>query len=377
MVARIPPAAAGIVFVLRTKELTGSFAAAGAAAGAHALAAAACAPLLGRLVDRRGQPVVLLSSAVACAVALGAFALLRPGASLLLILPCAIVSGAAMPPVGACLRTLWPELLGDPARVHAAFAFEAAVLETTYIAGPVLIAGAIGSWSTAAAAVTCAVLVLGGTVVFATAEASRAWRGRPREPGRGGALRAPGVRTLAVVFVLIGVAFGAVEVAVPGAADAAGHRDAAGWLLGLWGLGSFVGGVLAARGRPPADRVRRLSVLLVALAVGHALLALPVGLLALAPLLVVAGGAIAPAFGLAYGLVDTAAPEGTVTEAFTWLTTGIAGGLALGSGVAGVLAEGPGAGAGFLLAGGGAACAAVFAGVRRRTIMPRAVKAAG
>ena len=94
--------------------------------------------------------------------------------------------------------------------------------------------------------------------------------------------------------------------------------------------------------------------LLVVLAVGHALLALPVGLYVLAALLLLAGGAIAPSFGLAYGLVDTAAPEGTVTEAFTWLTTGIAAGLAGGSALAGVLAEGPGAGAGFVLAAVGA-----------------------
>ena len=129
--------------------------------------------------------------------------------------------------------------------------------------------------------------------------------------------------------------------------------------------------MLAARGRPPADRVRRLCILLVVLAAGHALLALPVGLYVLAALLLLAGGAIAPSFGLAYGLVDSAAPEGTVTEAFTWLTTGIAAGLAGGSALAGVLAEGPGAGAGFLVAAVGAAAAALFAGARRRTIMPR------
>ena len=150
---------------------------------------------------------MLTGGALVCAAALSAFAALRPGASLAAVLPCAIVSGAAMPPIGACLRTLWPKLLGDPARVHAAFAFESAVLETTYIAGPVLIAGAIGAWSTSASALTCALLVVGGTLVFVTAEASRAWRGGGPTSGRGGALRAPGVRTLAVVFVLIGVAF--------------------------------------------------------------------------------------------------------------------------------------------------------------------------
>ncbi len=58
-----------------------------------------------------------------------------------------------------------------------------------------------------------------------------------------------------------------------------------------------------------------------------------------------------------------------MTEAFTWLTTGIATGIAAGSAFAGVLAEGPGAEAGFILAACGAGAAAVFAGARRGTIV--------
>ena len=44
MVARTPAAAIGLVYVLRTKELTGSYAAAGAASGVSALAGAVFAP---------------------------------------------------------------------------------------------------------------------------------------------------------------------------------------------------------------------------------------------------------------------------------------------------------------------------------------------
>ncbi len=312
---------------------------------------------------------MLVGGALVSALALCVFAALPAGASLAAIVPCAIVAGAVLPPLGACLRTLWPALLGSAERVHAAFALESAALEMTYIAGPVLIAGAIGAWSLSASAVLCAVLLLGGTLVFALTPASRSWRPPPRtdEP-HVGALRAPGVRTLAVVFVLIGVAFGAVEVAVPAAADEAGSPGAAAWLLGIWGLGSFLGGLLAANAAAPADRVGRLCLLLTLLAVGHLLLALPVGLLALGALLLLAGGAIAPSFGLAYGLVEGTAPTGAVTEAYTWLTTGLAAGIAGGAALAGILAEGVGAGAGFVVAAGGAATAAGLARMRRATI---------
>src|ERR1700754_2784550 len=105
ILARIPATALGLVFVLRTKELTGSFAAAGTAAGLYALAMAVWAPALGRLIDRRGAALVLVVAALGDAAALTVFALLAGGA--LLAFACAIVSGAATPPVGPSLRTLW------------------------------------------------------------------------------------------------------------------------------------------------------------------------------------------------------------------------------------------------------------------------------
>jgi predicted MFS family arabinose efflux permease len=367
LVGRAPATALSLVLVLRTKELTGSFAAAGLASGSHALASAVCSPVLGRMLDRRGQPPILLASALVSTIAMVAFAALPRGVSLAAIVPCAVVAGAALPPLGACLRTLWPALLDAPERIHAAFALDAAAIEIVYIAGPVLIAGALGSWSLAASTIACALLLVAGTLVFAGSPSSRAWRPGVREEG-GGALRAPGVRTLAAVFVLMGLAFGAIEVSVPAAADHAGSRGATGLLLGGWGLGSFVGGLLATRAPAPSDPVRRLCTFLALLVAGHLLLAVPNKLVLLGAVLVLSGAAIAPAFGLAYGLVERAAAAGTVTEAYTWLSTGLAAGIAAGAALAGVLAEGAGPDGGFVLAAAGAAGAALTVALGRATI---------
>ena len=288
---------------------------------------------------------------------------------------CAAVAGAGYPPLGACMRTLWPRMLGDdPSMVHAAFALESAAFEVAYIAGPVVVAGAIGSRSTTAAALVCAGLLLAGTAAFAADPISREWRpvhaSARAATGRIGALRAPGVQTLMLVFFLIGATFGAVEVAVPAAAEEDGVPGAAGLILGFWGLGSLLGGIAAARAGAPADPVRRLVILLAVLAAGHLLPVLATGPELLTALLVVAGLAIAPAIACAYGLVDGLAPAGTVTEAYTWLSTGIAAGLALGAGVAGALAEHSGSGAAFAAAGAACAGAAVAGALRRRTLAP-------
>jgi MFS family permease len=186
--------------------------------------------------------------------------------------------------------------------------------------------------------------------------------------GAAGALASPGVRALLVAQACVGVSFGAIEVSVVAFAEHAGARGAIGPLLAAWGLASMAGGALAARHGPPARPVRRLAALFAALAAADALLVAAPGPWELAALLVVAGVAVAPAFAVLYQLAGDVAREGTVTEAFTWLGTGIGLGLAAGSAAGGVLAASAGAPAGFLAAAAGAALAALVTGARARDL---------
>lgn len=372
IVARLPQAAIGVVVILRTRDLTGSYAAGGAAAAAWALANGVSLPLLARLVDRLGQARVLLPSASLAATALTAFALLPAGVPLGVILATTLLGGLAMPPLGAATRTLLPGVMRDAERLRAAYALESSALEITYIVGPLVLAGALATWSTAAAALACAAIVLGGTIAFVTTPASRAWRPAAAPPeghGRLGALRSPGVRTLLVLLALFGSTFGAIEVAVPAAAEYAGHPGATGPLLALWGLGSMLGGVLAMRLRRRATPVARLTATTCALAAGPLALAPAAGeSLLLGGLLLLAGLSIAPSFAAAFALTDGLAPAGAVTEAFAWLGTGLSAGLAAGSALGGWAVEAGGPEAGLGVAGvAGVAAVAVIA-TRRTTL---------
>ena len=71
-------------------------------------------------------------------------------------------------------------------------------------------------------------------------------------------------------------------------------------------------------------------ILLALLMAGIALLAVAAGLVQLAAGMILAGLGIAPAIACLYLLVDRLAPAGTVTEAFTWVTTAFATGFAAG-----------------------------------------------
>src|SRR5262249_59288610 len=118
--------------------------------------------------------------------------------------------------------------------------------------------------------------------------------------------------------------FGATEVGATAAATRLGSTNSAGLLLALWGLGSLAGGLVAALRRGGAHRAAGLARILAALALGHAALAVTTtSLMAIGAVLLVAGVAIAPAYATINAMADQAAPEGTVTEAFAWLSTAV------------------------------------------------------
>jgi MFS family permease len=342
LLGRLPAGAAALVLILHVQGLTGSYARGGLVAGCYALAFGLMAPVLGRLVDARGQTAVLRIGAALSASAMVALALIPAGAPLGAFIAAAVIAGAAHPPLGACMRALWPDLLPDASR-HVAYSFESAAMEVVYLLGPLAIAGGIGAWSTSAAMAACGLFLLTGTLLFSFTPASARWRAEAAEHHHfGAALRSRGVRTLLVVMALIGVCFGAVEVAVPAFADAHGNRGLAGPLLAVWGAGSLVGGLLATRTAAAADPAGRVALLLAWVAIGHVLPAFSTGIVMLGALLFVGGMSVAPALAGTNGLLDRVAPRGALTESFTWLTTGLLGGISIGGVLGGSLADGPG-----------------------------------
>ena len=373
-VARLPMGAVGLLLVLFTHDLTGSYGRAGLVSGAYALCLGISNPLLARVIDRHGQTLVLRTGGLVAASALWAIALLPGDAPFGALLGCAALAGLTSPPIGACMRALWPVLVDGPDQRYRAYALEGAVLEIVYICGPVAIVAGIGSWSIQAAIATCGLALLLGNLTFSLHPVSR---GRvPEAVGArdlAGALRGRGVRVLIGVFALCGLGIGAVEVAIPAALDGMGRRELAGLLFGVWGVGSMVAGFAVGRRSAPREPVRRLSLLLVAWGAAHAAIGLAGSPVALAVLLFVAGAAIAPTFVCANGMLDHLAPPGTLTEAFTWMSTGMTVGVAAGSALAGLLVEraSPGLALGVLGAGG------VLAAVVVRASADRALRPVG
>ena len=360
-IGRLPMGALGLLMILVTHDRTDSFASGGLVAASYTIALGFSNPALARWVDRAGQTIVLRSGAVVSSAAMATFALLPESAGVGILMACAAVAGAAQPPVGACMRSLWPVLTSDADLRHAAYSLEGAAGEIIYILGPVAIVGGIGAWSLHAALVACALAVLVGDLLFSLHPVSRGWR-PPEHAERHllGALRGPGVRVLIAAFALCGLAVGAVEVAVPALLEPLGREKLTGLLLGLWGVGSLVTALLVARAGAASDPPRRLSVLLVAWGAAHAALALATGPVSLGVLLLIAGASISPVMVYANGMLDHLAPAGTLAEAFTWTTTGLTAGIASGAALAGILVESASPSTAFAVLGGGGILAAAI-----------------
>ena len=370
IIARLPLAMLGIALLVHVVHLTGSYAAAGIVSGANAVALGVGGPLLGKLVDRRGQTAVLILGGCVSGTLLGAMASLPVGAPLPLLVALAVAIGLTVPPLGACVRALLPLLVPDPSAAPAVYAVETSAVEFTWVVGPPLALGLAAVLSTGVALAVAGSILAAGTAVFALEPASRSWRpeaGAVRP--RGGALRVPAMQTLVMVFLAIGALCGAVEVGAAAAAAALGSSPAAGPLLGLWGLGSLTGGVITARLGGGARGAAGLSLVLAGLAAGHlASVAATGSLVALGAVLLVAGAALAPAFASVYAMVERVAPAGAVTEAFAWLGTAMAMGGAAGSAAAGIMADSSGPAAAFALAGAAGVLAALAAVLRARTL---------
>ena len=371
--ARLPHGMFSIAVLVHVAHVTGSFAVAGACAAVLAVSQAVGGPLAGRLVDRRGQTLVLLTSTAGCSLGLFALASLGEGTPVGWFLCCSALIGLCAPPVGACLRALVPDLVATAAAQRRVYALDAAATEITWVAGPV-ITFAIAGWAGTGSALAGAAVILASSVAgFSACRASRRWRPVAVETAHGGVMGSSSMRILITVLTGVGVLFGATEVAVTALTESLGASDAAGVLLGLWGLGSLCGGIVAARSGGGATTGRGLAVLLALLAAGHAILAVASAHWVLfGVLIVVAGSMIAPILATAYGMVDRIVPAAARTEAFAWLATATAVGTAIGAALAGALVETSGPVASFLLAGLAAALAAGLSWRRLRIEESRA-----
>jgi MFS family permease len=370
-IARLPFAMASIGIVAMLSQTHGEYWLAGAVSATFALTNAIVSPQISRMVDRFGQSAIVAPAAI---VSVAAFLALVAAASqgwpVWTLFATAFVAGA-MPSISAMVRARWSDIFRDRPELNTAFAFESAADELIYIAGASLSVGlSVAFFPEAGIMASTAFLALGTTAFLlqrATEPKVRQFEGTGP---RGSAIGQPSVQIITLALVFVGAIFATAEVSAVAITQALGQPQAASLVIGVYAVGSFVVGLVLGAINPRMLMQRQL---LIAVSV-TAITTLPllvagtsVSLLAVA--IFISGVAISPIFITAFGVVERNVPEAMLTEAVTWVMSGIGIGMALGSFASGWVIDvyGPQSGFWVSVAAGAATVLTITLGQRSLT----------
>ncbi|BEP14631.1 MFS transporter [Acidothermaceae bacterium B102] len=355
LVGRLAYGTGSLALLLQIQHETGSYAEAGTALACYGLTVAVLSPVRGRAIDRYGLRRVLPLLALAYAGALLTIALSHAPAGWLVAI--SAIAGIVAPPLGPTTRRVWSEVATAPGLLQRAYSLDTVAEETLFTLGAVVTGLIAGAASPAVALLMTALLLLVGTAGMVASPLSRlpgvllrSTDGRP--------LRRPAFRRLLLVLIGVGVGLGTIELAVVSTVQRASGTAATGVLLATLSLGSAVGGIAYGHRAWRLPAARQLSVAVVLLAAGLALVAAPTSLVMLGFCLFVTGLFVAPTLIVGFTRSDELTDASTRTEAGTWLNSCLNLGISAGTGLAGVVVARQGAGPTLLV---GAAAIAVAA----------------
>lgn len=368
-VGRLPLSMVGLGCVLLVAAETGSYGLGGAVAAVGAVTTAVAGPFIGRLSDAHGQRRVLLP-VLAVFVASGSLFLVavRQDWPLVLVFATAGLAGACLPPVSSMIRVRWTHLLRGSHRLPTALAMESVVDELVFVLGPVLVTILSTTGHATAGLVTAFVLATVGSLLFAaqrrTEPAPTAHEHRPASS----AMRCDGLKVLFVVAAAVGTVLGTLQISLVAFADEVGEKPMSGVLIAGLAVGSMISGIGwgAVHWRLPLRH--RLAGVLVLLTLLSAPLLLVRDVWLMVPFVVLTGIAVSPVLISAFTLAELLVPRAAVTEAFTWIGTALALGVAVGASLSGKIVDVSGANAALAVALVAAAIAVVVVSLCQRAL---------
>lgn len=343
-VARLPLAMSQLGTLLLVAGATGSYGLGGLSAGALAVANAVGAPIAGSLADRLGQRHVVLVQSLAGAASLTLLvALVHADAAPATVVAVAALAGLTMPQVGPLARVRWRPITartgGQQRRlVDVAFSYEGAADEASFAIGPALVGlGVVVISPGGALLLAAAMLAVFGTA-FALHRTARTHRGAGAALPTG-RLLTPVLVVLVSAQLLIGTLFGATQTGTTVLATAAGQPGVAGLVHATLGVGSAVAGIATAFIPERIGPERRILAAVSALFVLSFPLLLVDGLPALIAVVAVLGCAVAPFMIGVFTLAERVVAPARVATAMTVLASATGLGYAVGSTIAGRLAD--------------------------------------
>ncbi|CDH05508.1 Major facilitator superfamily MFS_1 (fragment) [Xenorhabdus bovienii str. oregonense] len=157
----------------------------------------------------------------------------------------------------------------------------------------------------------------------------------------------PGVRTIVLALLAMGVIGGSIDVAVVAFANAQGWPESASFILADYALGSMIAGLTFGVLRVSLPIEKQFFIGVLVTSVTAVLTVFSPNVYILSGMLFVVGVSFAPTMIIVMNLGTIIVPPSRITEGLTWMTTGFSIGVALGSILAGIVVDVYGARTGF------------------------------
>jgi len=371
-VGRVGIAMTGLGLVWLVHGRTGSYTAAGLVTGSFAVAEAVVGPQVARLVDRLGQtrvlPPLLLAHAAAVAVLLALVNGGRPGWAMA---AGGVLAGATIPQLGALSAARWSTLLlhDHATALPTAFSLESLSNGFAFLLGPVLVSAVAANGRPALGTVLAAALiVVGGLALAGQRRTAPPPASRPTQHDRPDrSLLRPAFVVVFAVSLGIGAYFGAMQVSVTAFAVNSGQAGTAAPLYAVSSCTGLLAGWWYGRRQWRASPDVQLAVATSGLATGCLLLLTADSPLTLGIALAATGLAVPPILTLCSVLAERAVHRTVITQAFTWLNSASAAGVAGAAAISGRIVDTHGSHGGFAIAIAAAATMTVLAAGLVRT----------
>ena len=358
LTARFPFGMLSLAFLIHIEQIFDSYGAAGLVLGAMSIGQAIAGPLTSRLMGQLGMRPVIIATMFICAVSIVVMALVP--LSVLSLMLIGFVAGLSTPPIQPAVRTIYPKIVNSR-QLTPLFSLDASAQEIIWVLGPVIATFVALQVSTTAGILLAAFFLVAGGIWFVSLpEVGRVRIPRSRRK-LGVVLKKPAVLLSTIVGFTLVAACAAVEA---GVVAVFGHGSAdAGWVLGIFAIGSLIGG-LALGHSPIGPWALAARMLIVTIGLALASLWLTFWWLSLA--LLVAGVGIAPAFAVLFGIVSASVKFSDTAEAYGWVGTGQLIGAAMGSAIAGFSIDQSGPVSAIYVAAGFAALGCIIPALGRR-----------
>lgn len=353
--ARIPIAMLTIGVLTLVTARSDSYAIGGFAAGAVGIGSAVGAPLGGYLADRLGQKPVLLAAGILNVLALSLVLLLSytagdfAPAATTGVLVAAFLAGATSPQVGPLSRVRWMAMIKRaPLSRRAgltgtAMSLEGTEDEITFVLGPALVgilASLVAPWLPLAMA---AVMTLVLVTLFALHPSHKLVAGRSMTTNSGYVSKEK-VNWVKVAIpvagmLCMGTFFGSSQTALTAFTGIHGSVDQAGLMYALLGTSSAFAALSVAYWSPKFRFPARWMLTAGLMALGTFLFLVPDSMGTMIIVLLIVGIPVGPTMVTIFSVGGMVAPPQWMGTVMTALASGILAGTALGSSIAGSLAQ--------------------------------------